>query len=119
MTRSYGSTIWTDHDVVRLMLRSFSIFYPNLVNLICEKLRYTKMPPEEFFGKFVSGQMMAKEARYVDDIANMPLPQHYEPQPVALKVTTNKEVLPGKVAQIEDVSLNEDEMVLVIMLQVR
>jgi hypothetical protein len=119
MTRSYGSTIWTDHDVVRLMLRSFSIFDPNLVNLICEKLMYTKMPPEEILGKFMSGQMMAKEARYVDDIANMPLPQHYEPQPVALKATTNKEVLPDKVAQIEAVSLNEDEMVLVIMLQVR
>jgi hypothetical protein len=57
--------------------------------------------------------MMVKEARYVDDIANRPLP-HYEPQSVALQVATNKEALPNKLAQIEAVGLNEDEMVLVI-----
>jgi hypothetical protein len=37
--RSYGSTSWTDHDVVRLMLRSFTIIYPHLVNLIRENPR--------------------------------------------------------------------------------
>jgi hypothetical protein len=57
--------------------------------------------------------MMAKEARYVDDIANGPLP-HYEPQPVALKATTNKEALPDKVVQIETTGLNEDEIALAI-----
>jgi hypothetical protein len=71
------------------------------------------MTPEEILGKFVSGRMMAKEARYVDDIANGPLPL-YEPQPVALKATNSKEALPNKVAQVEAVGLNEDEMVLVI-----
>jgi hypothetical protein len=62
----------------------------------------------------MSGRMMAKEARYVDDIANGPLPQHYEPQPAALKATTNKDALLDKVAQIEAVGLNEVEMTLVI-----
>jgi hypothetical protein len=42
------------------------------------------MTPEEILGKFVSGRMMVKEARYVDDAANRPLPL-YEPQRVALK----------------------------------
>jgi hypothetical protein len=32
------------------------------------------MSPEEILGKFVSGRMMVKEAMYVDDIANIPLP---------------------------------------------
>jgi hypothetical protein len=32
--RSYGSTRWTDHDIVRLMLRSFTVIDPHLVNLI-------------------------------------------------------------------------------------
>ena len=50
---------------------------------------------------------------YVDDIANRPLP-HYEPQPVAPKATANKEALPDKVAKIEAVGLNEEEMMLVI-----
>jgi hypothetical protein len=34
--RSYGSTRWTDHDIVRLMLRSFTVIDPHLVNLIRE-----------------------------------------------------------------------------------
>jgi hypothetical protein len=111
--QSYGSTRWTDHDVVRLMLRSFTIIDPHLVNLIRENPRYTKMTPEEILGKFVSGRMMVKEARYIDDALNDPLPV-YEPQPVALKATSGKEALPSRVAQVEVVGLNEDEMALII-----
>jgi hypothetical protein len=105
--RIYGSTRWMDHDVVRLMLRSFTVIYPHLVNLIRENPRYTKMTPKEILGKFVSGRMMVKEARYVDDALNGPLPI-YEPQPVALKATSSK------VAQVEATRLNEDEMALII-----
>jgi hypothetical protein len=111
--RSYGSTRWTDQDVVRLMLRSFTVIDPHLVNLIHENPRYTKMTPEEILGKFVSGRMMVKEARYVDDALNGPLPV-YEPQPVALKATSSREALPSKVAQVEAAGLNEDDMALII-----
>jgi fructose-1,6-bisphosphatase len=76
--RSYGSIRWMDHDVIWLMLRSFTVIDPHLVNLIRENPRYTKMTPEEIIGKFVSWCMMVKEARYVDDAANRPLPL-YEP----------------------------------------
>jgi hypothetical protein len=58
--RSYGSTRWIDHDVVWLMLRSFTILDPHLVNSICENPRYTKMMPEEILGKFVSGHPKVK-----------------------------------------------------------
>jgi hypothetical protein len=111
--RSYGSIRWRDHDVVRLMLRSFTVIDPHLVNLIRENPRYTKMTPEEILGKFVSRRMMVKEARYVDDALNSPLPV-YEPQPVALKATSSREALPNKVIQVEAVGLNEDEMALII-----
>jgi hypothetical protein len=111
--RSYGSTRWMDHDVVRLMLRSFTVIDPHLVNLIRENPVYTKMTPEEIVRKFVSEHMMVKEATYIDDIANGPLPL-YEPQPVALKPISSKEALPNKVAQVEVAGLNEEEMVLVI-----
>jgi hypothetical protein len=111
--RSYGNTRWTDHDVVRLMLRSFMVIDPHLVNLIRENPRYTKMTPEEILRKFASGRMMVKEARYVDDALNGPLPI-YEPQPVALKATSSREALPSKVAQVEAAGLNEDEMALII-----
>jgi hypothetical protein len=111
--RSYGSTRWTDHDIARLMLRSFTVIDPHLVNLIRENPRYTKMTPEEILGKFVSGRMMVKEARYVDDALNGPM-AIYEPQPVALKATSSREALPSKVAQVEAAGLNEDEMALII-----
>jgi hypothetical protein len=71
------------------------------------------MTPEEILGKFVSGHMMVKEARYVDDALNGPLPI-YEPQSVALKATSSREALPSKVAQVEAAGLNEDEMALII-----
>jgi hypothetical protein len=111
--RSYGSTIWMDHDVVRLMLRSFTVIDHHLVNLIHENPRYTKMTPKKILGKFVSGRMMVKKARYVDNITNGPLPL-YEPQSVSLKATSSKETLPNRVAQVEAARLNEEEMVLVI-----
>jgi hypothetical protein len=111
--RSYGSTRWTDHDIVRLMLRSFTVINPHLIKLIRENPRYTKMTPEEILGKFVSGRMMVKEARYVNDALNGPLPV-YESQPVALKATSSREALPSRVAQVEAAGLNEDEMALII-----
>jgi hypothetical protein len=111
--RSYGSTRWMNHDVVRLMLSSFTVIDPHLVNLIRENPRYTKMTPEEILGKFVSGRMMVKEARYIDDALNGPLPV-YEPRPVALKATSSKEALPSKEAQVEAARLNENEMALII-----
>jgi hypothetical protein len=95
------------------MLRSFTVIDPQLVNLIRENPRYTKMTPEEILGKFISERMMVKEARYVDDALNGPLPV-YESQPVALKATNSKEALPRKVVQVEVVGLNEDEMALII-----
>jgi hypothetical protein len=49
----------------------------------------------------------------VDDALNGPLPV-YEPQPVALKATSSREALPSKIAQVEAVGLNEDEMTLII-----
>jgi hypothetical protein len=95
------------------MLRSFTVIDPHLVNLIRENPRYTKTTPEEILRKFVSGRMMVKEARYVDDALNGPMPI-YEPQPVALKATSSREALPSKVAQVEATGLNEDEMALII-----
>jgi hypothetical protein len=86
---------------------------PHLVYLVRENPRYTKMTPEEILGKFVSGRMMVKEARYVDDALNGPLPIH-EPQTIALKATSSREALPSKVAQVEAAELNEEEMALVI-----
>jgi hypothetical protein len=95
------------------MLRSFIVLDPHLVNSIRENPRYIKMTPEEILGKFISGRMMIKEARYVDEALNGPMPIH-EPQTVALKATSSRETLPSKVAQVEAAGLNENEMALII-----
>jgi hypothetical protein len=55
--------------------------------------------------------MMIKEARYVDEALNGPI---HEPQAIALKATSSKEALPSKVAQVEAVGLNEEELALII-----
>jgi hypothetical protein len=98
------------------MLRAFTVLDPNLVNLIRENPRYTKMMPEEILGKFVRGLMMAKEERYIDGVANGSVPHNNESQHVTLKATTSKEVLPNKVVQVEAVAFNEHEMTLVVKL---
>jgi hypothetical protein len=71
------------------------------------------MTSEEILGKFVSRRMMVKEARYVEDALNGPLPV-YKPHPVVLRATSSREALPSKVAQVEAARLNEDEVALII-----
>jgi hypothetical protein len=95
------------------MLRSFNVLDPHLVNSIRENPRYTEMMPEEILEKFVSGRIMIKEARYVDEALNSSIPI-YEPQTVALKATSSREALPSKVVQVQEAGLNEDEMALII-----
>jgi hypothetical protein len=45
--RSYGSTRWTDYDIVHLMLSSFTVIDPHLVNLICENPGIPKCRPRK------------------------------------------------------------------------
>jgi hypothetical protein len=68
---------------------------------------------EEVLGKFVSHQMMVKDAKYIDDVANGRTPSN-KPQVVAFKATKDKEVIVNKVAQVEAIDLNDKEMALVI-----
>lgn len=57
---------------------------------------------------------MAKEVRYIDEVTNGSLPHYNKPKPTVLKAPNNKEALPDKVAQIEAIRLNKEEMALVI-----
>jgi hypothetical protein len=95
--RNYRRTRWTNHDVVQLMLRSFTVLDPNLLNSLRENPRYHKMMLEDVLGKSMSQQTMAKEARYIYNATNE-IPHYNKPQIVALKATNDKEALPSKVA---------------------
>jgi hypothetical protein len=109
--RSYGSTKWMDHDVMRLMLRSFTVIGTHLVNLIRENPRYTKISIKEIIGKLVSGRMMVKKQ---GTSTTSPTNLFLSKKPVALKETGSTETLPNKVVQVEAAALNEEEMTLVI-----
>ena len=71
------------------------------------------MSPEEVLGEFVSHQMMVKDGKYIDDIANESLLSN-EWQFVSFKAIIDTEALPNTVAQVEATSLNDEEMVLII-----
>jgi hypothetical protein len=95
------------------MLRSFVVFDANLVSLVRENLRYTKMSPEEVLGKFVSHQMIVRNAKYIDNVANGRFPS-IEPQAITFEATNDKKTLLNKVAQVEAGGINDEEMALVI-----
>lgn len=52
--QNYGSTKWTKHKVVKLMLRSLVSRNATLVTLLHENPRYEVMTPEEVLGKFLA-----------------------------------------------------------------
>jgi hypothetical protein len=62
----------------------------NLISLVRENPRYTKMSPKEVLDKYVSHQMMVKDAKYINDVANGSLP-YAEPQVVSFKAINDKD----------------------------
>jgi hypothetical protein len=68
--QNYRSTKWTDHEVVKLMLRSLIPHNTTLVTLICEHPRYEEFKQEEILGKFLSHDMMVKDSKHVQNKAH-------------------------------------------------
>jgi hypothetical protein len=60
--RNLGSTKWDDHEIVKVILRSLVFLNPTQVQLIRGDPRYKLISPEEVIGKFVSFELMIKEA---------------------------------------------------------
>jgi hypothetical protein len=67
--RSLGSKKWTDHEVVKRMIRDFSVRNITLCTLIRESPNYKKMTLEEVFGKIINHEMMESEAKYVKSLS--------------------------------------------------
>jgi hypothetical protein len=67
--RNLGSTKWTDHEVVTLMLRSLIFCNATLVQVLLENPGYKVMTPEEMLGKFVNFMLRVKDSRHVENIA--------------------------------------------------
>jgi hypothetical protein len=67
--RSLGSKKWTDHEVVKRMIRTFLVRNITLCTLIRESLNYKKMTPEEVLGKIINHEMTESEAKYVKSLS--------------------------------------------------
>ncbi|XP_008667704.1 uncharacterized protein [Zea mays] len=64
--RSYGSKRWTDHEVVKIMLRAYFLRNSVLCFLIRQSPNYEKMTPEVVLSKFIDHETLLEEAKYVD-----------------------------------------------------
>jgi hypothetical protein len=87
--RNLGSNKWTGHEVIKLMLRSFTFRNATLVTLFCENSRYKKMSLEDVLGKFLIHAMMVKDSKLIDDLAQGNITS-IEPQIVSLKPTNEE-----------------------------
>jgi hypothetical protein len=61
-----GSKKWTNHEVVKLMLRLFTSHNATLVSLVHVNPRHMKMSPEEVLGKFLRHEMMVRDSKYIE-----------------------------------------------------
>jgi hypothetical protein len=82
---------WSNHEVVKLMVRSFTSRNATLISLVRENPRYKKMTPKEVFGKPLSHEMMVRDSMY-KDLAQGNVSIN-EPQLITFKVTNEKEAI--------------------------
>jgi hypothetical protein len=112
--RNLGSTKWDDHEMVKVILRSFVFRNPTQVQLIRGDPRYKQMSPEEVIGKFVSFELMIKESKHIVNL-EQGATSTPEVQPVAFKATEeNKEEFTPSRLPIDASKLDNEEMALII-----
>jgi hypothetical protein len=110
--RNLGSSKWDDHEMVKVILRSFVFLNPTQVQLIRGDPRYKLMSPEEVIGKFVSFELMIKGSKKIIEQGASSTP---DVQPVAFKATEEKkeDSTPSRVP-IDASKLDNEEMALII-----
>jgi hypothetical protein len=96
------------HEVVKLMVRSFTTRNPTLVSLIHENRRYRRMYPKEVLGKFLSHEMMVSDSKYIEDLAQGNV-SSTKPQVISFKATNDKEDIPSKEETNDVFDLDDEE----------
>jgi hypothetical protein len=112
--RNLGSTMWDDHEMVKVILRSLVFRNPTQVQLIRGDPRYKQMSPEEVIGKFVSFELMIKDSKHIVNL-EQGATSTLEVQPVAFKATKEekRESTPSRLP-IDASKLDNEEMTLII-----
>jgi hypothetical protein len=110
--RNLRSTKWDDHEMVKVILRSFVFLNPTQVQLIRGDPRYKLMSLEEVIGKFVSFELMIKGFKQIIERGTTSTP---EVQLVAFKATEEKkEESTSSRLPIDASKLDNEEMTLII-----
>jgi hypothetical protein len=113
--RNLGSTKWDDHEMVKVILRSFVFRNHTQVQLIHENPGYRLMSPEEVIGKLVSFELMVKDSKHIVNL-EQGATSTLEVQPVAFKPTEEKkeEPTPTNRLPIDASKLDNEDMALII-----
>jgi hypothetical protein len=111
--RNLGSTKWDDHEMVKVILRSFVFRNPTQVQLIRGDPRYKQMSPEEVIDKFVSFELMIKDSKHIVNL-EQGATSTPEVQLVAFKATKEKEESTLSRLPIDASKLDNKEMALII-----
>jgi hypothetical protein len=112
--RNLGSTKWDDHEMVKVILRSFVFRNPTQVQLIRGDPRYKLMSPEEVIGKFVSFELMSKGFKHIVDLEQGGT-STLEVQPIAFKaMEEKKEESTSSRLPIDASKLDNEKMALII-----
>jgi hypothetical protein len=108
------STKWDDHEMVKVILRSFVFHNPTQVQLIRGDPRYKQVSPKKVIGKFVSFELMIKGSKHIVNLEQGATPTP-EVQPVAFKAMEEKkeESTPCRLP-INASKLDNEEMALII-----
>jgi hypothetical protein len=112
--RNLGSTMWDDHEMVKVILRSLVFQNPTQVQLIREDPRYKLMSPKEVIGKFVSFELMIKDSKHIVNL-EQGATSTPEVQPIAFKATKEKKhESTSNRLPIDASKLDNEEMTLII-----
>jgi hypothetical protein len=111
--RNLGSTKWDDHEMVKVIIRSFVFRNPTQVQLIRGDPRYKQMSPEEVIGKFVSFELMIKDSKHIVNLEQGATPTP-EVQPVAFKALEEKKESTPSRLPIDASKLDNEEIALII-----
>jgi hypothetical protein len=111
--RNLGSTKWDNHEMVKVILRSLVFRNPTQVQLIRGDPRYKLMSPEEVIDKFVSFELMIKDSKHIVNL-EQGATSTPEVQPVAFKVTEEKEESTPSRLPIDASKLYNEKMALII-----
>uniref|UniRef100_A0A0A9CGL7 CCHC-type domain-containing protein n=1 Tax=Arundo donax TaxID=35708 RepID=A0A0A9CGL7_ARUDO len=100
--RAFGSKNWSDHKVVKRLLRAFSVRNLTLTTIIRKDPDFKRMTPDDVLGQICHYELMEQEAQHVKQLSKLNLSA--KNKEAALKASKKSK---GKEKEVEE--SNDDE----------